>query len=229
MRRACDASCANGASTRTSSSSAISIAARPCWIAIRGADAFLFASPTETQGLVLIEAMALGVPIVSTAVMGTATVLRDAASALVAPEDVEGFATQVTRVLRDAQLRALLSAAGPRDCASVEPRRADAARAHRLWRAQSGADHANHRGNRMTLHRSRWLPIVLLLTACVAWAAAPWVDLEKRFTTEQMHATGLDTLKPEQLALLNQLLRDEARDAAASAPPPVATVPAEKR
>ena len=81
----------------------------------RGADAFLFASPTETQGLVLIEAMALGVPIVSTAVMGTATVLRDAASALVAPEHVEGFAAQVARVLRDAQLRALLSAAGPRD------------------------------------------------------------------------------------------------------------------
>jgi glycosyltransferase involved in cell wall biosynthesis len=84
----------------------------------RGADAFLFASPTETQGLVLIEAMALGVPIVSTAVMGTATVLRDAASALVAPEEVEGFAKQVTRVLRDAQLRVLLSAAGPRDASA---------------------------------------------------------------------------------------------------------------
>lgn len=80
----------------------------------------------------------------------------------------------------------------------------------------------------MTIHR-RWLPILLLLVACVAWAAAPWVDLEKRFTAEQMHATGLDTLKPEQLALLNQLLRDQARDAAASAPSPapVATVPAE--
>ena len=79
----------------------------------------------------------------------------------------------------------------------------------------------------MTAHRRRWLPILLLLGACVAWAAAPWVDLEKRFTAEQMHATGLDTLKPEQLALLNQLLRDDARDAAASAPTPVATVPAE--
>lgn len=81
----------------------------------------------------------------------------------------------------------------------------------------------------MTAHRRRWLPILLLLTACVAWAAAPWVDLEKRFTPRQMHATGLDTLTPEQLALLNQLLRDDARDAAASAPAPapVATVPAE--
>ena len=84
----------------------------------RGADAFLFASPTETQGLVLIEAMALGVPIVSTAVMGTATVLRDARSALIGPEEVEGFATQVARVLRDADLRASLSAEGPRDAAA---------------------------------------------------------------------------------------------------------------
>ena len=40
------------------------------------ADVFVFASSTETQGLVLIEAMACGAPIVSTAVMGTATVLR---------------------------------------------------------------------------------------------------------------------------------------------------------
>jgi glycosyltransferase involved in cell wall biosynthesis len=34
------------------------------------ADAFVFASRTETQGLVLFEAMALGTPLVSTAVMG---------------------------------------------------------------------------------------------------------------------------------------------------------------
>ncbi|MGO4550670.1 hypothetical protein AB4059_06165 [Lysobacter sp. 2RAF19] len=78
----------------------------------------------------------------------------------------------------------------------------------------------------MITHR-RWLPMLLLLAACVAWAATPWVDLEKRFTAAQLHATGLDRLTPEQLALLNQLLRDDAHDAAAAAPAPVATVPAE--
>ncbi len=83
--------------------------------AYRAGDAFVFASPTETQGLVLIEAMALGVPIVSTAVMGTATVLRGARSAVVAGEDVDDFAAQVARVLRSPQLRAELSAAGPQD------------------------------------------------------------------------------------------------------------------
>ena len=83
--------------------------------AYRAGDAFVFASPTETQGLVLIEAMALGVPIVSTAVMGTATVLRDARSALVAEPDVEDFARHVARLLRSPELRAQLAAAGPKD------------------------------------------------------------------------------------------------------------------
>lgn len=81
----------------------------------RAADAFVFASPTETQGLVLIEAMALGVPIVSTAVMGTATVLREANSAVASAQDVTVFADSVAQVLRDPVLRASLSAAGPRD------------------------------------------------------------------------------------------------------------------
>lgn len=83
--------------------------------AYRAGDAFVFASPTETQGLVLIEAMALGVPIVSTAVMGTATVLRGARSAVVSEDNVEAFAEHLATVLRSPQLRAQLSAAGPVD------------------------------------------------------------------------------------------------------------------
>ena len=83
--------------------------------AYKAGDTFVFASPTETQGLVLIEAMALGVPIVSTAVMGTATVLRDARSALISEEDVDDFAAHVTRLLRSPELRARLAQAGPQD------------------------------------------------------------------------------------------------------------------
>ena len=81
----------------------------------RAGDVFVFASPTETQGLVLIEAMALGVPIVSTAVMGTATVLRDARSARISAEEVDAFAMHVAQLLRDPAARAELSAAGPLD------------------------------------------------------------------------------------------------------------------
>lgn len=59
----------------------------------------------------------------------------------------------------------------------------------------------------------RLATFVLLVTTL---AAAPPVradgtpvDLEKRLTPEQMRETGLDTLTPEQLALLNRLLRED--------------------
>jgi len=81
----------------------------------RAGDVFAFASPTETQGLVLIEAMALGVPIVSTAVMGTATVLEGTRCARIAPDDNAGFAAALSAVLRDDELRGRLAAAGPTD------------------------------------------------------------------------------------------------------------------
>ncbi|GHA73947.1 glycosyltransferase [Cognatilysobacter bugurensis] len=86
--------------------------------AYRAGDAFVFASPTETQGLVLIEAMALGVPIVSTAVMGTAMVLDGARCAVVSEEDVEAFASHTAALLRDPARREALSAAGPQDAAA---------------------------------------------------------------------------------------------------------------
>lgn len=71
--------------------------------------AFVFASRTETQGLVLLEAMALGVPVVSTAVMGTKEVLGDGRGALIAEEDEEDFAGKAVRVLREPLLRERLS------------------------------------------------------------------------------------------------------------------------
>jgi 1,2-diacylglycerol 3-alpha-glucosyltransferase len=74
------------------------------------ADAFVFASNTETQGLVLIEAMAQGVPVVSTAVRGTKDILKPDCGALVAQEDVEDFAAKVTTVLGDDALRGELAA-----------------------------------------------------------------------------------------------------------------------
>jgi 1,2-diacylglycerol 3-alpha-glucosyltransferase len=72
---------------------------------------FVFASRTETQGLVLLESLALGVPVVSTAVLGTKEVLRDAAGAIVVDEDVDAFAAAVTRVLTEPEARRALAAA----------------------------------------------------------------------------------------------------------------------
>ncbi|HHW78660.1 MAG TPA: glycosyltransferase family 4 protein [Xanthomonadaceae bacterium] len=75
-------------------------------------DVFVFASRTETQGLVLLEAMSLGVPVVSTAVMGTCDILAAGQGALIAREDVADFAAQVRRLLDDAPLRRRLGEEG---------------------------------------------------------------------------------------------------------------------
>lgn len=70
---------------------------------------FAFASRTETQGLVLLEALAQGTPVVSTAELGTRSILTPGCGALVVPEDEEAFAAAVVRVLTDAPLRQRLS------------------------------------------------------------------------------------------------------------------------
>jgi 1,2-diacylglycerol 3-alpha-glucosyltransferase len=75
----------------------------------RAADVFVFASRTETQGLVLLESLALGLPVVSTAVLGTKEVLRDADGALVVAEDVAEFSAAVVQVLTQPALRASLA------------------------------------------------------------------------------------------------------------------------
>lgn len=51
-----------------------------------------------------------------------------------------------------------------------------------------------------------------------AVACAPARDLEQRLTREQWHDTGLDTLSPAQLALLNRLLHEETCAPASSTP-----------
>lgn len=57
----------------------------------------------------------------------------------------------------------------------------------------------------------RTLLAVLTIGMCVAaLAATRWIDIVQRLTPEQRHATGLDTLSAEQLALLNRLLREQA-------------------
>lgn len=73
--------------------------------AYAAADAFVFASRTETQGLVLLEAMAMGLPVVALAAMGTRDILEPRRGCLVPEDDVEAFAGQLTHLLTDPSLR----------------------------------------------------------------------------------------------------------------------------
>jgi len=62
-------------------------------------DAFVFASRTETQGLVLLEAMAQGTPVVSTAELGTRSILTPGCGAFVVAEDEAAFAAAAIEAL----------------------------------------------------------------------------------------------------------------------------------
>ena len=76
----------------------------------RAADLFVFASRTETQGMVLLEALALELPVVSTAVMGTKSVLQNADGAFVVREEVSAFSDAVVTLLKDEELRQEMAA-----------------------------------------------------------------------------------------------------------------------
>jgi glycosyltransferase involved in cell wall biosynthesis len=72
-------------------------------------DLFVFSSKTETQGLVLLEAMACGTPVVSTAYMGTADIVKPERGAHVAPDNEAGFADLVIELLNDPARRRSMS------------------------------------------------------------------------------------------------------------------------
>lgn len=71
----------------------------------QAADIFVFSSKSETQGLVLLEAMAQGTPVVAIAELGTASILIEGQGALIAPDNIQGFAEKVHHLLQYPQDR----------------------------------------------------------------------------------------------------------------------------
>ena len=65
----------------------------------QAADVFVFASKSETQGLVLLEAMAQGTPVVAIAELGTASILIEGEGALISKENTLEFAEKVHQLL----------------------------------------------------------------------------------------------------------------------------------
>jgi len=70
----------------------------------KAADLFLFASKSETQGLVLVEAMAGGTPAVAVDARGVCDVVVDGENGFLVPEDEETFARRALEAVSDRTL-----------------------------------------------------------------------------------------------------------------------------
>lgn len=68
------------------------------------ADLFLFSSKTETQGIVLLEAMCGRSPVVALEARGVCDVVRSGVNGLLTDEDPEHFAEAVQRIMEDSSL-----------------------------------------------------------------------------------------------------------------------------
>ena len=73
---------------------------------------FTFPSKTETQGLVTIEALLCGTPVVGVNKMGTAEILEGDIGGFLADDDPKDYAEKVLRLIQDPQLRAAKAAEG---------------------------------------------------------------------------------------------------------------------
>ncbi|MBK8901985.1 MAG: glycosyltransferase [Anaerolineaceae bacterium] len=72
---------------------------------LKAADLFCFASVTETQGLVTLEAMAAGLPVVAVDATGTSDAVRDGVEGLLTPNESDALAAALNRLLDDEALR----------------------------------------------------------------------------------------------------------------------------
>lgn len=100
----------------------------------QAADLFLFASTTETQGLAVLEAMAVGCPVVAVRAPGVEEAVVDGVGGLLVAEDREAFAAAALEVLADPGLADKL-AAGAREAALAFGAPALGARLAALYRA----------------------------------------------------------------------------------------------
>ena len=78
----------------------------------KAADIFVFASKSETQGLVLLEAMAQGTAVVAIAELGTKSILIEGEGVLIAKDDINDFADKVSALLSDAPKRQMIGEKG---------------------------------------------------------------------------------------------------------------------
>lgn len=74
-----------------------------------GADLFIFASTTETQGLVLGEAKAAGLPSVAVKALGASEMVKDGVDGFLTPLSLEKFIIKVDQLLANDDLRTVMA------------------------------------------------------------------------------------------------------------------------
>ena len=89
----------------------------------RRATALVHPAWSENYGLVLLEAMAMGLPVIAAAAAGPSEIIQSNENGLLVPtKDVPGLATAILKLLEDESLRRSLAAAGAVTAASLTPR-----------------------------------------------------------------------------------------------------------
>ncbi|HIP71145.1 MAG TPA: glycosyltransferase family 4 protein [Anaerolineae bacterium] len=71
---------------------------------LKAADLFCYASVTETQGLVTLEALAAGLPVVAVDASGTSETVEDGVDGILTPEDSQALAEGMDKLLSDQDL-----------------------------------------------------------------------------------------------------------------------------
>jgi glycosyltransferase involved in cell wall biosynthesis len=72
------------------------------------ADIFVYASTSETQGMILVEAMAVGLPIVAVAATGSSDMVGNYVTGILTKENEEVFVEAVMRLVKDEKMLKLL-------------------------------------------------------------------------------------------------------------------------
>lgn len=79
---------------------------------LAASDVFVLASDGEALGLVLLEAMAAGCPVIATAAGGATEVVPSTAGSLVPPKDPHALAAAIVSLIRDPQRRRSMATSG---------------------------------------------------------------------------------------------------------------------
>ena len=100
---------------------ALPFAEVPCYL--KAANAFTFASVTETQGLVTMEAMAAGLPIAAVDAIGTQDIVEHGKQGFLTQNDANDLANAIIKLVENPSLMSKFKSASLRTSRTFEKKR----------------------------------------------------------------------------------------------------------